>query len=123
MFCSKCGTEINNEAVICPNCGCPTSNFQKANEISQQTIENNFSSVINSSRTFGIIGIILGIFIPLAGWICGGVGLGKSKEILNREPNNREALSAKSLNIGAIVVSTIVFVIAFVATLIVMSEF
>ena len=22
MFCSKCGSEIHDEAVICPNCGC-----------------------------------------------------------------------------------------------------
>ena len=22
MFCSTCGTEVNDNAVICPNCGC-----------------------------------------------------------------------------------------------------
>lgn len=27
MFCSKCGKEIANEAVICPNCGCATANY------------------------------------------------------------------------------------------------
>lgn len=24
MFCTKCGTQINDNAAICPNCGCPT---------------------------------------------------------------------------------------------------
>ena len=24
MFCKKCGEKINNEAVICPKCGCET---------------------------------------------------------------------------------------------------
>ena len=27
MFCSKCGKEIMDEAVICPNCGCATNNY------------------------------------------------------------------------------------------------
>ena len=29
MFCSKCGKEINDEAVVCIHCGCPTSNYEK----------------------------------------------------------------------------------------------
>lgn len=29
MFCSKCGKQIMNEAVICPKCGCPTPNYQQ----------------------------------------------------------------------------------------------
>lgn len=29
MFCSQCGNEISAQAVICPKCGCATSNFQK----------------------------------------------------------------------------------------------
>lgn len=31
MFCSKCGNEIYDEAVICPKCGCPTENYNKTN--------------------------------------------------------------------------------------------
>ncbi len=29
MFCSKCGKELMDEAVICPGCGCPTINYYK----------------------------------------------------------------------------------------------
>ena len=29
MFCSKCGKEIENEAVVCIHCGCATGNFEK----------------------------------------------------------------------------------------------
>lgn len=28
MFCSKCGKEINDEAVVCIHCGCPVQNFK-----------------------------------------------------------------------------------------------
>ena len=29
MFCTKCGKEIQDEAVMCPHCGVPTDNFKK----------------------------------------------------------------------------------------------
>lgn len=38
MFCSHCGKELNNEAVVCPHCGVPTCNlgFDKAATGNQQ---------------------------------------------------------------------------------------
>lgn len=27
MYCNKCGKEINDDALICPNCGCATINY------------------------------------------------------------------------------------------------
>ena len=30
MFCSKCGKEIDDSAVVCVGCGCPTSNYNKS---------------------------------------------------------------------------------------------
>lgn len=32
MFCYKCGTEIADEAIICPNCGCATKNYEARNK-------------------------------------------------------------------------------------------
>lgn len=29
MFCAKCGAQIDNEAIICPKCGCPTANYDQ----------------------------------------------------------------------------------------------
>lgn len=39
MFCSKCGKEIDDSAVVCTGCGCPTSNYgkQAQTNTSQQT--------------------------------------------------------------------------------------
>lgn len=121
MFCSKCGKEINDEAVICPNCGCFTSNYkelqppvQSASVIQIVPKALDVKSTLNTAKTLGIIGIIAGLFIPLAGWICGGVGIGKCDSIINNEPNNQDALSTKNINIGAIVVASIAFVINFI---------
>ncbi len=31
MFCSNCGKEIDNKAVVCVHCGCATQNMQSVN--------------------------------------------------------------------------------------------
>ena len=55
MFCSKCGKEVNDEAVVCVNCGC--------------AIEGKKASVINSEDAPNTGFAVLGFFIPLAGLI------------------------------------------------------
>ena len=32
MFCEKCGTELNDEAIVCTNCGVATSNYTASYE-------------------------------------------------------------------------------------------
>lgn len=55
MFCSKCGKEIDNEAVICIHCGCPTQNFNKNSNNSQKDqpiiINNNNSASSSASAS------------------------------------------------------------------------
>ena len=55
MFCSKCGKEVNDEAVICVHCGCP--------------IENKRMPATNSSDAPSTGLAVLGFFIPLIGLI------------------------------------------------------
>lgn len=122
MFCSKCGKEIFDEAVVCPNCGCQTSNYKtqapQENPTPQTVpvqpsvdVEKNKST----GKTLGIIGIVVGIFIPLVGWICGGIGLSKLNAVLNVSMDDKEAISIKNINVGAIVVASIAFVINAIA--------
>ena len=50
MFCSKCGKEIDNEAVVCIHCGCATGNFEKnSKEKDQPIIINNNNSTSSSA--------------------------------------------------------------------------
>lgn len=42
MYCSKCGKEINDDAVVCVNCGVATQNMKKDND--QHIIINNSAS-------------------------------------------------------------------------------
>ena len=55
MFCSKCGKEVDDEAVVCVNCGC--------------AIKNNNKTVVNSDDAPNTGFAILGFLIPLVGLI------------------------------------------------------
>lgn len=54
MYCNNCGKEIDDKAVVCPNCGVATQNMQ-----------NNTSSVDNGGFGWGL----LGCCIPIVGLI------------------------------------------------------
>ena len=54
-YCSYCGNELRNEAVVCPKCGCPTSDSEKK-PISVNDVPNPWLN-------------LLAFFIPLAGFI------------------------------------------------------
>ena len=56
-YCSKCGSEIADEAVVCPKCGCATSAVKKSSSSVSALI--NVLSIINCV----IVGLAL---IPLA---------------------------------------------------------
>lgn len=56
MFCSKCGKEIDNEAVVCVHCGVPTQNFNKNNQPQPQPIIINNSSSSSAASAAAING-------------------------------------------------------------------
>lgn len=76
MFCLKCGKEIDDGAMRCPYCDCPTENAGGAIDVHA------VDPTIKSAKSFGITAIILGSLgilwawlIAIFGWILGGVGL------------------------------------------------
>lgn len=64
MYCSKCGAGIDDEAIVCPKCGCPTKNYGvpqfQPQQGSQYAAHNDASP---KSRT---VALVLAIFL---GWI------------------------------------------------------
>ena len=60
MYCKKCGKEIDDEAVVCPNCGCATDNYKTNTKSAVVTDENDAPST-------GFA--VLGFFFPLIGLI------------------------------------------------------
>lgn len=71
MFCYKCGAEINDEAIICPKCGCSTNNYEQTDTSPQQQVEVNVSYPSNSypvSPKSRLVALLLAIFL-------GGIGV------------------------------------------------
>lgn len=87
-YCSKCGKEIMEEAVICPGCGCKVEGSNNG-EMS--------SSLANC-------GFVFAFLIPLVGLILGIIGI-------NKYQNDIEY---KNRCIAAIIISVIVWFISFV---------
>lgn len=78
MFCTKCGNQLNDAAVICPKCGCPTANFKAAQPQAQQTVTVDVSSMHGVSnkaaatpmewkKPLGIFLLLLGIYMCVSG--------------------------------------------------------
>lgn len=52
MFCQNCGKEIADQAVVCPACGVPTSNYHK-HEQAQQPVINVVNQNTNTNNVAG----------------------------------------------------------------------
>lgn len=58
MYCSKCGKEINDEAVVCVYCGCPTEKFHKEERTKDQPIIiNNNTSASSAASASAAVGV------------------------------------------------------------------
>lgn len=75
MFCKNCGKEIDDNAVVCPNCGVATEKLQETTAATQ--VEEK-----KKTNVFAIIGFILSlvtwgmVFVnTYAYWICFVAGL------------------------------------------------
>lgn len=91
MFCSSCGKEINNEAVVCPYCGVktpnaqqipqqPNYNVQQNNSAPQQNpYMNQYPQPIEADETnVGIV--VLSVLFPIVGIILGAVNMSNGKK-------------------------------------------
>lgn len=98
-YCSKCGNELLDDAMVCPKCGC-AADYEKVNTYSQSTT--------SQTNGFAIAGFVCSFFIPLLGWIFGGIGLNKSNQLDGK---------GKGFAIAAIAIATAVFLFWFIINL------
>ena len=88
-YCTKCGKELFDEAVICPGCGCMVGDKKGTDLFSSSApVEHEVSTLKTIAKVFMILGtVVSGIFaflIPLA-W-CLPMTLSYCKKIKNGEP-------------------------------------
>ena len=58
-YCSKCGTEVHDDAFVCPNCGCKLDDTQKGPVGQLSTTRSLAKFILLSLITFGIYGIVV----------------------------------------------------------------
>ena len=59
-YCTKCGHEINDDAVVCPNCGCAVQPARPAAPVVQlKTNRGLVKYILLSLITFGIYGLVV----------------------------------------------------------------
>ena len=65
-FCTKCGNELFDEAVICPKCGCAAGNVNqgKVKAKSQNGAKTNKSQALGAALILGGIAVIV-VFVIL----------------------------------------------------------
>lgn len=68
MFCSKCGKEVHDDAVVCTSCGCSIGKKEQV-----------FDESVGEDKASGGL-IAVSILIPIVGVILGIVNLCKSKK-------------------------------------------
>lgn len=91
MFCSSCGKEINDQAVVCPYCGAQTINAQKIPQQTNYGAQQNYAApqqnpymnqypqpVEADETNVGIV--VLSFLFPIIGIILGAVNLSNGKK-------------------------------------------
>lgn len=101
MFCSKCGSEINGQSVICPVCGCPTDN----NALSTAQQSTSAPKLENDESTgLATCALVFSFLMPIVGLICGIAGIVKYKS----ENLKKKCIIAIPISIVVWIISTIV---------------
>lgn len=69
-FCTHCGSQLDDNAVICPHCGCPTELYYAGG---------NRSPKPRVYSPLSIVGFVLAFIVPLAGLICSIISFNSAK--------------------------------------------
>lgn len=140
MFCSKCGKEIDDSAVVCTGCGCPTANYKKNTPASSASHPQASASTIvrlreyvdkvNSAYIFSILGLIFFAGIGLIFIIIAKTKINSlpnissipsdSSSIADYDSAKRKLASARklcSIAVFLLILSVIIGVISFFACL------
>ena len=120
MFCSTCGSQINDAAAICPNCGCPTAQAPvntAAPQAAPYTAQPPFmqpqstAPVLESGETPGLAmaALVCSIIFPIVGLLLGIIGAVKYQTPVLK----KRCIIAIPLSIGVWIVTALLIMAAY----------
>lgn len=105
-YCSTCGAELHDEAVICPKCGCAVPGMKVPN--SQSNVEDGEQK----KNPMAIVGFIVSFFFGIVGLILGIIALNQTKELDGE---------GRGLSIAAIIISSVSIVMKIIIFIVVIA--
>lgn len=122
-FCTHCGKEVLDDALICPNCGCSV----QYDENPQGTAAPQFTApqpqhtapVADTYSTMSILGLVLSFFTALVGLIVSVLALNEAKRTGSAKS---QSMAKAGIIIGAVemgigVLSVVIYIIVFFVAL------
>ena len=100
MYCENCGREIDDRAVVCPNCGVATG--RRGVQAS------------NDGNAVAIVGFVFSFLIAIVGLICSIVGYKKAKN--EGAPYGGLALAGIIISAVSMALAVLIYIIVIVAT-------
>lgn len=95
MFCRNCGKELDDRAVICPNCGIQVGELKTNNSNSE-------------SNSLALVGFILAFMVNIAGLIVSIIAYRKCRD---------EGLSGKGFALAGIIIAAVSMTISFLTVI------
>ncbi len=95
MYCKNCGSEIDDQAVVCPKCGVLTEGHKQGLE--------------PKTNTMAIIGFVMSFILAIAGLIC---------SIIARKQIRESGEKGMGLATAGLIISIVEMALSFIAVLI-----
>lgn len=111
LFCKNCGGQVEEGASFCPKCGTSISNRPVTSNLTEYSTESSNEQDVDSTRTLGIFSIIMGVFFPIIGFICGVIGISRADSLIRQGCRDKSVMSSRNLAIIGLIISIIAIVI------------
>ncbi len=115
-YCSHCGKQVLDDAIICPGCGCSVQygnmgndGFSKGNNMNSAP-QNQVPPIVDTYSGLSIGGLILAFFEPLIGLILSIIAHNEAKRTGSQKSRS---MSTAGIIISAVIMALCVLVILF----------
>ena len=109
MFCKNCGKEINDNAVICPNCGIQVKEFNSETAATGGVKRINGLGI--AAFVVSLLSLWLGMYFMIASLV--GLGLSIGAMVIRNKYNSCNGLAIAGLVLS--IVSTVIWLIVWIA--------
>ncbi len=109
MFCKTCGKEVNDNAVICPHCGCALKN---------ESVYVQAKNDVKKINVMCLVGFILSIVSIFISFYCIMAIAGLVLSIVGVVQTNKTGERLKGLGIAGIIIATLSLIITLIVILI-----